>query len=96
MSDHAVLVHITSLPADSGLDEIEDPLIEAIESARVGEFDGNEIGADGAVLYMYGPDADALFAAVEPSLRAAPLGPGSYALKRYGDPGASESRVDLT
>lgn len=31
-----------------GLDEIEDPLIEAIERAGVGEFDGNEIAVDGS------------------------------------------------
>ncbi len=96
MAEHAVLVYITSLPADSGLDLVEDPIIEAIDAAQLGEFDGNEIGADGAVLCMYGPDADALFGAIESSLRSAPLGPGSYAIKRYGDPGASESRVDLT
>ena len=95
VAEHALLVYITSLPADAGVDEIEDPLIEAIEAAAVGEFDGNEIGPDGAVLYMYGPDADALFAAVEPILRTAPLGPGSHAVKRYGEPGASESRVEL-
>ena len=35
------------------LDEIEEPLIEAIDEAGVGEFDGNEIGPDGATLYMY-------------------------------------------
>lgn len=58
---HAVLVHITSLPDDAGLDEVEDPLIEAIEGAGVGEFDGNEIGPDEAVLYLYGPDGDALW-----------------------------------
>ena len=59
MAEHAVLVHLTSLPEDAGLDLVEDPLMEAIERAAVGEFDGNEIGPDGAVLYMYGPDAEA-------------------------------------
>lgn len=44
---------------------------------------------------MYGPDADALFAAVEPVLRAAALGPGAYAMKQYGDFGAREVRVEL-
>jgi len=96
MAEHAVLLHITSLSADSGLDAIEDPLIEAIQAAAVGEFDGNEIGPSGAVLYLYGPNADALFDAVEPVLRSAPLGAGSYAVKRYGEPGADETRVELT
>lgn len=97
MTDHAVLVHITSLQDDdTGLDEIEDPLIEAIEAAGVGEFDGNDIGADGAVLYMYGPDADRLWDAVETIVRAAGFGSGSYAVKRYGEPGATEVRIELS
>jgi hypothetical protein len=95
VGEHAVLVHITSLPADAGLDEIEDPLIEAIEQAGVGEFDGNEVGPDDAVLYMYGPDGDALWATVEPVLRAAPLGEGSYAIVRYGEQGAQEKRIEI-
>jgi hypothetical protein len=96
VAEEAVLVHITALaPADSGLDEVEDPLIEAIEAAGVGEFDGNEIGPDGAVLYLYGPSADRLWDAVAPVLAAAGLGAGSYAVKRYGEPGAAEVRIDL-
>lgn len=96
MDEHAVVVHVTSIGGlDSGLDEIEDRLIEAIDEAGVGEFDGNEVGPDGAVLYMYGPDADRLWEVIEPVLRSASLGSGSYAVKRYGEPGASETRVDL-
>lgn len=94
--EQAVLVRINSLSdPDSGLDLIEDPIIEAIDRAGVGEFDGNEIGPDGATLYMYGPDAEALWAAIESVVRQSPLGPGSYAIKRYGPPGAPETRVDL-
>ena len=89
-------MYVTSLAdEDGGLDEIEDPLIEVIERSGVGEFDGNVMGPDGAVLYMYGPDADAIWNAIEPVVRAARLGPGSYVVKRYGDPGAPESRVEL-
>jgi hypothetical protein len=96
VAEQAVLIHITSLGIpDAGLDETEDPLIKAIDAAGVGEFDGNEIGPDDAVLYMYGPDADRLWEVVEPVLRSASLGPGSYAVTRYGEPGASETRVDL-
>jgi hypothetical protein len=95
-TEHAVIVHISSsTDSDRGLDMIEDPLIDAIEAAGVGEFDGNEIGPDEALLFMYGPDADALWSVVEPVLRDAKLGSGSYAVLRYGPPGARESQVDL-
>lgn len=94
--EHAVLVHLAS-PAvgDIALDEIEEPLIEAIDNAGAGEFDGHEIGPDGPTLYLYGPDADRLFTAAEPILRSTSLPPGSHAIVRYGDPGAEERRVDL-
>jgi hypothetical protein len=76
-TEHAVIVHISSsTDTDIGLDMIEDPLIDAIEATDVGEFDGNEIGSDEAVLFMYGPDADELWTVVEPVLRDANLGPG--------------------
>lgn len=74
MPEHAVLGYVKHLPdEDMALDEIEDPLIEAIERAGVGEFDGNGIGTDGAELFMYGPDGEALWQIVEP----APGAPGA-------------------
>ena len=94
--EHAVIVHISNSTDPSvGLDMIEDPLIDAIEATGVGEFDGNEIGPDGALLFMYGPDADALWRVVEPVLRDGNLGSGSYAVLRYGPPGARESQIDI-
>jgi hypothetical protein len=91
------LVH---LPAPEGSDlsplfAIEDSLIEAIEASGAGEFDGNEIGQGQVTLYMYGPDADRLFAAIEPVLVGVPLPPGCVAVKRYGEPGAREEVVEL-
>jgi hypothetical protein len=62
-------------------------LVEAIERAGVGEFDGNEFGAGEVTLYAYGPDADALFAVMEPTLRDVPFRP-ARALLRYGSAGA--------
>lgn len=73
-------------------------LERAIESADAGEFDGDEFGAGACTLYMYGSDADRLFAAVESALRASPLARGGYAIKRYGeaaDPSSREVRVEL-
>ena len=76
---------------------LEDELIEAIKEAGVGEFDGNEFGGGEAVLYSYGPDADALFAVMEPHLRAVKARP-AWCVLRYGeaaDPSAKERRIDL-
>ena len=95
MSEHAVLVNLPGDQPGLDLDTVEDPLIEAIEASGIGEFDGNVIGPDGAVLYMYGADADLLFDVVGPVLDGMDLPPGSYALKRYGPPGAHETRVNL-
>jgi hypothetical protein len=101
-AEHAVTVYL-KLSDDRGgtsedvvgLDALEDRLVQAIEESGVGEFDGIGRGLGFYDLYMYGPDADALFAAVEPLIRAFPARPGSYAVKRYGEPGASTVRVEL-
>jgi hypothetical protein len=71
-------------------------LEEVIKTKHLGEFDGDEFGDGVCTLYMYGPDADALFAAVEPLLRSSPLAKGASATKRYGnvtDPNAKEVKV---
>jgi PASTA domain len=95
-TEHAVIVHISnSTDPNIGLDMIEDLLIDAIEAAGVGEFDGNEVGLDEALLFMYGVDADALWRVVGPVIRDANLGSGPYAVLRYGPPGAAESQIDL-
>ena len=95
--EQAILIHLPGpLDADTGLDEVELPIIEAVARTGTGEFDGNAIGPDGAVLYVYGPDADALWGAIGSAVRNAPIGPDAYAVKRYGGPGSSETRIDLT
>ena len=95
MSEHAVLVHITNARAELGLDEIEDPLIEAIAAANAGEFDGNEIGPVDATLYMYGPDADRLFEVVKRVIAMLDIPADVQAVRRYGEPGAPEDHVWL-
>lgn len=98
-TEQAVIVHLDPprVDEDWGVDLVEDPLIDAIDDARVGEFDGNDVALDGTevILYAYGPDADALYEVMEPILKAIPPGPKSYAIKRYGEPGAREVRIEL-
>jgi hypothetical protein len=76
---------------------LEERLIQAIADARAGEFEGNHFGTGDVTLYAYGPDADRLFAAMEPALRAFPPRPAHVVL-RYGgyqDEGAHEVVVQL-
>ena len=61
-------------------------LIAALEGKGVGEFDGHEIAVDGSDgnIFLYGPDADALFAAIEPVLKSSAVTQGGHATLRYG------------
>jgi hypothetical protein len=97
--EHAVLVHLKNTNLD-GVIAIEDSLEPAIAEAGVGEYDGNEVAVDGseAILYAYGPDADALWNVMRPIVLKANPPDGSYVIKRYGeasDPTAREVRVEL-
>jgi hypothetical protein len=77
--------------------DMEDRLIRLIATAGVGEYDGNEFGMGEAVAYAYGPDADALFAAMQPELASFAARP-AYAVLRYGpagDPGVRQRRIDI-
>jgi hypothetical protein len=79
-------------------EKIEDDLDEEITRAGVGEMDGNEIGGGECTLFMYGPDADKLFAVIAPRARSSRLGKGGWATKSYGsdeDANVREVRVDL-
>ena len=77
------------------LASLEDKLIEAVERKDLGEFDGNEIGGGTAKLFLYGPDAEKLFAAIEPVLRTYPLSLNARVVIRRGGPGAEDREVRL-
>lgn len=99
--DGAVLVNLplTQEPAsDDEVDELFDlecRLALAVDQSGTGGYDGNVIGADEFVIYLYGPNAEALGDAVAEFLESEPVPPGSYLLVRQGEPGAPETRVDL-
>lgn len=96
-----MLVHlkVTGLPdhvyQECDLATIEDRLIEVIERDGLGEFDGNGIGLNEATLFMYGPNAERLFAGIEPTLRTYPLCQGARVVLQYGPPGAGQREVIL-
>lgn len=103
--EHAVIVHLRldddglgSAVKRESINELQDELANAIDDADVGEFDGDEFGEGECVLFMYGPDADALFDTIEPILKQSVHAEGGFAIKRYGeagDPKAKEVKVKL-
>ena len=80
---------------------LEDELIAVLDGTSLGELDGHEIAMDGSdgTVFLYGPDADALFAAIEPVLKASPVTQGGNATLRYGPhdmPNVLEKYVAIT
>jgi hypothetical protein len=51
------------------LHRFTDKLDEVLAAARVGEYDGDEFGEGECTLFMYGPDPEAIYRAIEPVLR---------------------------
>jgi len=98
--EHAVIVHFQYGSRDlSRLFELEDKIEEVIAKARVGEYDGHEVAVDGSdgFFYLYGPDADKLFEAVEPTLEKSSFMQGAEVKKRYGSAGtgAKEAKIRI-
>ena len=78
--------------------ELEDQLAIAVEKASAGEFDGNEIAVDGRdnLFYMYGPDADKIYDAIEPVLLSWDILSQAQVLLRYGPPGLDTRQRTVT
>ncbi|MEZ4651558.1 MAG: hypothetical protein R3E97_22720 [Candidatus Eisenbacteria bacterium] len=96
--EHAVIVQFAYGSTDlSRLFALEGRIEAAIAEAGAGEFDGNEVAADGSdgTLYMYGPDADTLFAAVRLTLESTDFMHGARALLRYGPPEDGVREVEV-
>ncbi len=96
--EHAVLVYFAYGTTDlSALFELEARLGDVLAEHSVGELDGNEVAVDGSdgTLFMYGPDADALFAAVRPTLEAAAFMKGARVILRYGPPADNVKELEL-
>ncbi len=86
MSQRAVIVTIRRPGiALKAVHALEDALIEAPERTDVGELDGDDGAStrDAAHIYLDGPNAPALWAAILPVLAAEPLVQGADALLRY-------------
>ena len=73
--------------------QLNERLYEVIEHSGTGEFDGNEIGDGSATLYAYGPDADQLFRAMEPTLKSYSVCRDARVVIRHGGPGSPQTEV---
>jgi hypothetical protein len=102
VDQHAVIVHLKLAQGGFGSDsdrqklfELEERVAAAVARSRSGEHDGNEIGGGEFIIYCYGPNADTLYQAIEPILRASTLSKGALVIVRYGPPGARQRDVRL-
>jgi hypothetical protein len=89
---YAVLLYLEGEDFDRMV-ELSDKLTEAVEKANVGMLDGNEIGGGETTLFMYGPDAEAVFRAIEPVLLQEESARGAKATIRWGNPGSPQREI---
>jgi hypothetical protein len=66
-----------------------DQIQVALAEAKVGEYDGHALPADGSECryFVCGPDAEAIFRVIAPVLEASPLMRGATVTLRYGPRG---------
>jgi hypothetical protein len=92
-TEHAVIIRFLDFASKfwsrashdlSPLFELEGALQDTLRISGAGELDGHEIATDGSCGRIYGADADALFAAVEPVLSKTAIMQGANAMLRYG------------
>ena len=93
MSEHCVRIIVKlsdeswgTLEERTEMGEIEETLESVMGDSEAGEYDGHELGGGTCVFYLYGPNADELFKAIEPTLRSREELRGSSVIKRYGPP----------
>ncbi len=97
----AVIVHFDYGRADwAPFVVFEKELETQIDASGAGDYDGNELAVDGTdgTLYMYGPDADKLYAVARPILRSSVLLKNVVVTLQYGgvdDKNAREKTVPL-
>jgi hypothetical protein len=90
--EQAVLIYLEGEDFDIMV-RLSEKLTEAIENSGLGMFDGNEIGGNETVLFMYGPDAKLLFKQIDPILREDEFCRGAKAIIRWGGPGSPQREV---
>ncbi len=92
----AVFLDGTSLPDEvyAGLDF--DAVVDQIGAAAgSGSFHGFAQGPEETGLFFFGPDADAMFAGVEPVLRRLPIAQNARVILRHGKKGLNPREVRM-
>jgi len=76
---------------------VQDDLTQAFGLHAVGMVDGNEIALDGseALIYMYGHDAEAMFAVALPILKSHHATASGRAMLRFGGVADKGARIDI-
>jgi len=88
--------HLGTTQDDALVEALDARIRTALEGAAVGEWDGHEFGRGWARVFCYGPSANALFDVLANILLGDALPGGSFAVKRYGPPGAAQEIVQLS
>lgn len=98
LDEHAVIVRFRRAPGElSRIFDIELAIALALAKSGAGWYEGHELTADRSSghLFMYGPDADALLAAIRPALERAPGLHDIVALLRYGASDTESQRTSI-
>jgi len=92
----AVFLDGTSLPGEVYAELDFDAVVEELGAAAGdGSFRGFWQGPEETGLFFFGPDADAMFAQVEPALRRLPIGQNARVVVRYGKPALKPHEIRL-
>lgn len=100
--DQAVIIEIDLSDQPLKPDEVfksikalEDEVV--VKLPRKSGLDGEDLGSDEAIIYLYGPNADTIFAAIESTLRKSKFGHMDITLQ-YGlpdDPATQDKKFTL-
>jgi len=99
--EHAVIIYTGSPSVNiEQVHELSDSLRNILADQKLGELDGHEIAVSGsdAILYLYGPDARALYVQIEETLRSSEITKTGKAYLRFGDvsdANATEIRINV-
>lgn len=98
---HAVVIHLDAINLSVETYEkydlitLEKQLVSTLQSTKAGEYDGSEALNTTTKLYLYGSDAEELFATIQPILKTNPLCQNARVIIRQGDPGAQQREVTI-